>query len=69
MRLDVDHIGRVCRVAEYSLAVPRFLLVVGLVVHVNALETNLLRVFSVHPFRQCFEEGLLSLAPRTTLTG
>jgi len=69
VRLYVDHIGRVRGVAEYSLAVPRFVLVAVQGVHMKASEENLLRIFSTHSFRQRLEQGLLGLAPRATLTG
>jgi len=69
VRLYVDHIGWVRGVAEYSLAVPRFLLVAVHAVHVKASEENLLRIFSTHLFSQRLEQGLLGLAPRATLTG
>ncbi len=62
MRLYVDGVGRVCGVAEYSLAVPGFALVAVLVVYVITSEANLLGVFSGHLFRERLEEGLLGLA-------
>ncbi len=69
MRLYVDRVGRVCGVAEYSFAVPGFLLVAVLVVYVKASEENLPGVFSAHLFCQGLEQRLLGLASRATLTG
>ena len=64
----MDRVGRVCCVAEYSLAVPGFPLVAVLIVYVKASEENLLRAFSADLFRQRLEQGLLCLASRATLT-
>jgi len=69
MRLYVDHIRRVRGVAEYSLALPRFVFIAVLVIHMKTSETNPVGVFSVHLFRERLEEGLLSLATGATLTG